>query len=356
MEKITVFYLITGLHPGGAENVVYKLVTASKKTQPVVCSIIPGGAIAQKLQAAGIPVYDLGVTSPLQSVHAYVRLRKILKKYKPQILHCFLFHANLLGRIAAWGMSLKKISSIRVKLNGFRYEHVLDFLSHRLVDYYTVNSHALQKYVVRYGIPAKKVALIENGIAVTPLRKKKHALLTITSVAHLRKQKDYPTLLRALAIIQKTHSCRLLIAGSWTSYENELDKLKKMVKELKLKHVHFLGYCKNVPAVFAETDIYASATLYEGQSNSLLEAMAAKLPIVTTNIPENSEVVRNGKEALLVPCSTPAAMATALLKMINDKQLRDRLARNAYRRVHEKYSFATTLKKTEDLYYKLTKQ
>ena len=94
----------------------------------------------------------------------------------------------------------------------------------------------------------------------------------------------------------------------------------------------------DIPDILGISDIWISSTLFEGQSNSLLEAMAMKKPIITTNISENSEVVRHKKEALLVPIKSPRKMANAIMVLIENKQFAENLATNAYQRVYQNFN------------------
>jgi glycosyltransferase involved in cell wall biosynthesis len=280
------------------------------------------------------------------------KLRKIIKKEKPDILHCILFHANIIGRLAAVGLKCKVISSIRAREDN-KPRNLFDKITQGLVDVYTTNSNALKDFVQSYGIDKNKIKVIENGIDFT---KFKNTCVktgsTLISVANLRKQKDYPTLLRALAIVQKKREVELLIVGSGTDYEDEAKTVTDTIDELKLKNVKLLGYRKDVQELLSTSNIWISSTLYEGQSNSLLEAMMMKKTIITTDIPENSEVVRNEKEALLVPIQSPEKMADAIMRILDDKHLAFELATAAYNRV-QKYDINNTINELETLYRQL---
>jgi len=376
MDKHTkIIFLITGLHSGGAEHHIFEVAKAlkkipGKKYDITVCSILSGGVVATKLRKENIRTISLGSKGITDVYSAYKKLKTLLKKEQPDVLHCYLFHANLLGRFAAKGLKCKVISSIRVKLAGPRFEHLIDTLTQSLVDVNTVNSNTLFYYAQSYGLSKKKLVHIDNGIDVASIQKKAGKKSTsarqklfnlsaidakrpiILAVAHLRKQKDYPTLLRAFALLKKSHDAQLCIAGSATDYENEYHHLQQIIREESLSDVHFLGNRNDVPQLLKNADVYVSATLYEGQSNSLLQAMACASPIVTTDISENAEVVRHNKEALLVPPKNPAKLAQALVSIVSPSQKKKTksLSQKAYKRVSSAYSFSSMIQKMRSLY------
>ncbi|KKK53584.1 hypothetical protein LCGC14_3093320, partial [marine sediment metagenome] len=292
------------------------------------------------------------------------KLRQIIKKEKPDILHCFLPHANIIGRFAAIGSSCKVICSIRAKQCEKKYFLPFDRFTQKLVNIYTVNSKSLAQFEIVQKIDKNKIVLIENGIDFeifkitnnpNNLRNELNLqnLIIISMVAHLRKQKDYPTALRAIKHLQKEFNICFLIIGTGNPFENEIYKIYNLIDELELSNVKLLGFRNDIPNLLAITDVWISSTLYEGQSNSLLEAMAMGIPIVTTDISENAEVVRDGKEALLVPIKSPLLMSKAIKRLITNKKLAKTISKNAYDRVYAKYHINKTLEKLEHLYSSL---
>ena len=292
------------------------------------------------------------------------KLRQIIKTENPDILHCLLPHANIIGRFAAIRRTCKVICSIRAKQYEKKYFIPLDRFTQKLVNCYLVNSKSLIQFEITQKIDKNKIVLIENGIdfenfkiSNNPNKLRKELNLQnqiiISMVAHLRKQKDHPTALRAIKHLQKEFNICFLIIGVGNPFENEKIKIKSLINELELKNVKFLGFRDDIPNLLAITDVWISSTLYEGQSNSLLEAMAIGIPIVTTNISENAEIVRDGKEALLVPIKSPLLMSKAIKRLIKDKRLAESISKNAYDRVCAKYQINKTLKKLEQLYSSL---
>ena len=368
-KKIKILYLITGLTPGGAELTLKNIIVNLNQDifEISLCSITNTTDILHLIQKKINTIYFLGVKSFLNTFKAIFKLRKILKKENPDILHCFMFHSNIIGRLAAIGYRCKIISSIRTKLINHKFGDFLDRITQNLVDIYLVNSKTLFEFVNNYGVKNKKIILIENGVNFKKFTVKRASeeikkelnlpnLPIITMVANFKKQKDYPTMIKAITYLNNDIEVCFLALGKGLEFEDETKKVKRLIEKLNLNNVKLLGFRENIPEILSITDVWVSSTLYEGQSNSLLEAMAMKKPIVTTDIPENSEVVRDGKEALLVPIKSPLKMSKAIKKLISEKQLSKLISEKAYKRVREKYNITKTINKVEELYKLLVEE
>ena len=363
MKKIKILYLITGLTPGGAELTLKNLILElnPEKFEISVCSITYTTYIFDLLKQRVKNIYFLRVKNNFGFLKAFILLRKIIKKENPDILHCFMFHSNILGRFAAIGYKIQVISSIRTKLIYNKFGNLLDNITQRLVDVYMVNSKTLAKFIDDYGIKKQKIILIENGIDFNKFNLKRSPedlkkelnlpnLPIITMIANFKKQKDYPTMIKAIAYLQKDIDICFLAVGSGLEFEDEMNNIKDLVKKLKVKNVKFLGFRNDIPEILSITDIWTSSTLFEGQSNSLLEAMAMKKQIVTTNISENAELVRDKKEALLVPIKTPIILANTIKRLLLDTSLAKELSENAYQKVSKNFGITRMFEKIKKLY------
>jgi len=359
-----ILYLISGLRPGGAENNLKEIITKLPQGsfEIIVCSLTNEPGIIDEIRPFIKNLYFLNAKNYLDFFKSLIKLRKIIKKESPQIIHCFLFHANILGRLAAFNCKVKMICSIRNKLINNKIGNFIDYLTQNFVDIYTVNSKSLYKFVISYGIKRNKIKIINNLIDFNHLKplKSKEEMKTIlqlddapviSMIAHIRKQKDYPSVLKAIHLLAKKGLLvNFLLVGDNHIQEHETSKILKLISKLNLKNVKILGLRNDIPDILNITDIWVSSTLFEGQSNALLEAMFMKKPIITTNIPENSEVVRNEKEALLVPIRSPLKTAKAIKMLIENKDLANRLANNAYQKVCHNYDINMIVDRLERFY------
>src|SRR6185312_11801882 len=114
--------------------------------------------------------------------------------------------------------------------------------------------------------------------------------------------------------------------------------------------VHFTGLRKDVPEILAAAAVSVLPSLSEGISNTLLESMAAGVPVVATCVGGTPEVIRDGEQGLLVPPGDPQAIADAILAVLGDPALAARLGAEGRRRVREEFSFEAVVRRTEDLY------
>ncbi|HLF54658.1 MAG TPA: glycosyltransferase [Candidatus Nanoarchaeia archaeon] len=363
--KVKVLQFITGLNPGGAEMMMYKTIEQlnHKKYEIVICSLV-GGSLEKEISKK-YKVIVLNAQSVFSLPAAILKLRKIIKKEKIDIIHSYLYHANIVSRIAAMGTKAKVISSIRIKEIKKKSHNIIDALTSGLVDKYTVVARNVREFIIKKeGISPERIITIPNGLdfkkyEVKVDKKKKLKELglkkdskILISVANLRKTKDYPTLFKAVKLVLNHYPVELLVVGKGEAEE----EYKKIAEQLGImKHVHFLGFRKDEVKIelVKISDICILSTFYEGQSNSLLEYMAMEKPIVATAIEENIEVIDDGKEGLLTKPKSPELMEKAIIKLLEDKMLREKLARNAYNRVKKYHDIKRVAKQTEKLYEEL---
>ncbi|KST62780.1 glycosyltransferase [Mastigocoleus testarum] len=143
----------------------------------------------------------------------------------------------------------------------------------------------------------------------------------ILAVGRLKPQKDYPTLLRAFALVRKMRRCRLVILGDGSEKYN----LKNLISELGLeKDVYMEGFVDNPYAYMSKANAFVLSSLWEGLGNVLIEAMACGCPVISTDCPSGpKEILAGGKYGELTPVGDPKAMAEAILKVLsgNTKQI-----------------------------------
>lgn len=362
--KKKILHLITGLEVGGAENMLLKILPrTSDAFDHSVCSIIGVGPIGDKLVAAGIPVYYLDLSQTLD-ITIIPKLKKIILDLQPDVLVTYLPHADLLGRIIGKLTHVPTIvCSVRVRLTRSKYlpYFILDGLTSLLVNKYHFNSRTiaqLHRKILR--VPAGKITVIPNTIDVDlynltidhAAKKKELGLpndkIIIGCVARLRKQKGHNDL---IAAFHQSHSVRpetvLVLVGDGEEKPAILQDIKKYGLA---DHVIMLGNRHDVPEILQTFDIFAFTTLYEGMSNSLMEAMSARLPILTTDIPENRELITHNVTGLLVPVHDISATASALVRLIDDRDLRRTLSANAYRQVKERFSLEAIIPQYVEFY------
>lgn len=359
-----IFYLITELDIGGAEKCLYQLASRLDRGryEPVVCCLFGQGEIGGWLEARGVRVEYLAMRSKLD-VGVVPRLCQLLRRYRPHVVHTFMFHANIVGRIAARLSGVPVVvSSIRVAEEGRRYHVWLDGLTHRLVDCETCVSEQVRAFTAKQArIPAEKLVTVPNGVETQQFECAGGAMRqelglapdipVITTIGRLNEQKGLPFLLRAAGeVVKEQPDATFLLIGAGP-LEGEL---RRQVADLGLGgSVRFLGWRGDVPQILADTDVFVLASLWEGMPNVVLEAMASAVPVVATDVHGTAELVVDQETGLLVPPGEPAPLAEALLGLLESPERAAAMGRRGRQRVEEHFSMEAMVRRNEELYRRL---
>lgn len=361
----TIVHVITDLDVGGAEMMLLKTLPRLPEWKHVVCSLTSKGDVGERLEQAGIRVFALRAKHRF-GISVVRQLITLLRQHRPVIVHTYLVHGNLVGRVAARLAHVPiVISSIRSKLQELRFIPfiLLDTLTAWMVTRYVANAHALQRVFQRYGIPAKKFRILTNGIdlsmfsahvAAAPARQRLALpadAYVLGYVAKLRPEKGHRYLLQGFQRLRATlPQAHLVLIGDGP---DELT-LRVFARELGLgESVRFLGRRTDVPELLHALDVFVLPSEYEGMSNALLEAMACGKPVVAAATPENAEVVSNGVHGLLVQGRNPEALADALRALWQDRARAHAMGAAARRRIEERYSLEASAEQLRLFYREL---
>ena len=356
-------FVITDLDYGGAERQLVLLASRLVKRgwQVKVVSILPPRAFVDDLKKVGVEVETLGITHKWQFLLAWIRLRKIIAEWKPQIVHSFMVHANILSRLVKLcDKQYKLICSIRNIKEGGRIREWLYRLTDPFCDLTThVSRQGVRRYVAIGAVSSKKIISLPNGIDPSFFFKASEKKLDSRTkdffwlaVGRLVPAKDYATLLKAFAELMKDfNNAKLWIAGDGPLRKN----LEALAHNLGLDNsVSFLGLRKDVPELMALADAFVLSSAWEGMPNVLLEASASGLPIVSTKVSGAEEIVCEGKTGYLVPPGNPLALAEAMRKvMICFPKKRRNLGEVAKRRIKRYFHIEYVVDRWEKLYKKV---
>ena len=370
MSKVKVFHLITELSIGGAQNALFRLIQNfgdASFEHSVACFFNADGAIAGQIRALGTPVFDLRMDHKYQ-VDAFGRLLQLLRREKPDILHSWMFHANLPGRILGRLAKIPIIiSSERTMGQENSVRHWLNKRSISLVDQVICVSRSVADHAIHeVGLPSDKVVVIPNGIDPAQYQnlpakeqaRKSFGLpiesVIIAAIGRPRPVKGYPFLLKAFARISNSYpQTHLLFVGNGP----DRPRLVNQAESLGMRsRVTFLDDIANIPDLLASIDVLVIPSLFEGMPNVALEAMAAELPVVATAVGGTPEVVIDGKTGFLVPPRDTLALSIAIEKLIENPPLRDKMGLAGRRRVESEFSIKKTVHKTKELYVDLLTQ
>jgi len=367
MSGLRILFVLTGLAYGGAETQLVRLATRLKSRgwEVSVVSLMPPKAYVEDLEAAGIPVFSLGIRRKLPDLVPVLRFARIIRKWRPDIVHSHMVHANLLARIVRFLAPIPVlICSARSIDEGGRFREILYRLTDSLCDLTTQVSHAgLERYVRVGAVPRHKIRYIPNGVDTERFKPNLEDRLKFRkelgvdgfvwlAVGRFDPPKDYPSMLQAFArVVHKHSNTILLIAG-----DGPLRKtMENLARELGIeKRTKFLGIRRDIPQLMNAADAYVMSSSWEGMPNVLLEASATGLPIVATDVGGNREIVLDGVTGFLVPPRNPEALARAMLRIMDlSDEERKEMGKRARKHIEVKFNLDRVVDLWEILYYEL---
>ncbi|HEY0317892.1 MAG TPA: glycosyltransferase [Solirubrobacterales bacterium] len=354
---------------GGAENAMFMLAESldpeAWRTTLLVDDAAGVEPLLERAAELGLPGRRLP-SLPLGLVGArrVPSLARMLRAERPDV-----FHAHMSSPLAAkWALSAAVAARVPAVVGTVQVisDYVPDRstllqlrLLARCVDRYLAVSRAIAAELVeRYRWPAAKVEVVHNAVepsrfavsAPPGLREQlgaSDACPLVLTAARLDEQKGHSFLFEALA---RVPDAVLALAGDG----EERAPLEALAARLGIAdRVRFLGRRSDVPQLLAACDVFALPSLYEGSSLAVLEAMAARRPLVSSAIAGTDELIEDGRDGLLVPPGDSAALARALERLLTEPQLRDTLAAGAYERVEREFSRRQMARRVTAVYEEL---
>ena len=339
---------------GGSQRQIVQL-ALGLKARGVTCAVlyfINPSFLVEQLQAAGIKTIRVNKTARVDP--GFVRrLRQAIRAWAPDVVHCYSFTAELWGAIACRLLPARErpvlISSVRGTYewygrNQWRMKRWVSSQSASIIS----NSREGAEYAARQmHWPMHHFHVVHNGVSVTEPDAARVDLLRqhylqntfdtlVLFVGRLVEHKNLPRLLQAFAqVVKQRPRTRLLLAGSGPLH----DALAAQIGQLGLQdHALLLGEQSEVPALMEAADLVVLPSLREGLSNVVLEAMALGRAVLSTPVGGIPQAIDNGRHGVLVEPTDTDALARALLTLIDDPALRERLGRAAQHKVLEQYS------------------
>ena len=339
---------------GGSQRQIVQL-ALGLKARGVTCAVlyfINPSFLVEQLQAAGIKTIRVNKTARVDP--GFVRrLRQAIRAWAPDVVHCYSFTAELWGAIACRLLPARErpvlISSVRGTYewygrNQWRMKRWVSSQSASIIS----NSREGAEYAARQmHWPMHHFHVVHNGVSVTEPDAARVDLLRqhylqntfdtlVLFVGRLVEHKNLPRLLQAFAqVVKQRPRTRLLLAGSGPLH----DALAAQIGQLGLQdHALLLGEQSEVPALMEAADLVVLPSLREGLSNVVLEAMALGRAVLSTPVGGIPQAIDNGRHGVLVEPTDTDALALALLTLIDDPALRERLGRAAQHKVLEQYS------------------
>jgi glycosyltransferase involved in cell wall biosynthesis len=362
---IRVLWLIKGFGPGGAERLVVLAARARDRSRLAVRAayLLPHKvALVPEMEAEGVPVTCLG-SAHLADPRWIWRLRRSLIEAPVDIVHAHSPLAAVGARVVIRTLPRSRRPAMvttdhNVWASHGRMMRWADAATCGLDD-----AHITVSDAVRSSMPERfrrHAEVIEHGVDVAQVRRDgAHRdevrtelgippdALVVGTVANLRAAKDYPNLLAAARLVVTERPEVRFVAVGQGPLEAEI---REQITRMGLDGAFLLlGYRSDAVRVMGACDIFCLGSLHEGLPLALMEALALGLPVVSTDVGGIREMVESGREAILVPSADAAALATALLSVLSDSQLRETMAAEAAKQGDSR-SIGHAVERTEAIY------
>jgi glycosyltransferase involved in cell wall biosynthesis len=368
-----IVHVISSFRIGGAELMLCKLLAASDRARfPAhVVSLTEDGPVGERLRALGVGTTELGMSRGLPSPAAVVRLARILRRLDAVIVQTWMYHADLVGGLAArlagirgivWGIRTSTLDPRTTRRATLWTRRACAALSRSVPATIVSCSQVAARHHRDLGYAADRLRIIPNGFETDRFRPDPDArararselgILSGTFVVGMAArhdpQKDHATLFRAFAQARASAPMHLVLCGAGVTANNPA--LAALVAEFGLGgQVSLLGPRDDVERVVAGWDAAALSSRYgEGFPNVVGEAMSAGVPCIATDVGDTRDLV--GDTGIVVPAEDPAALCEAMVRLANEGT-DARAARSvaARARIVRDFSIDAIARRFEDVY------
>ncbi|UCC75620.1 MAG: glycosyltransferase [Anaerolineales bacterium] len=363
MSRLRVLHVIPDLVPGGAQRLVVDLLEAFDRERFEVAAVSlyaeSGKPLEREARDKRLPVYYLNKHRGLD-LGVAPQLYRLFRAYRPDVVHThryalrYALPPTILCRIRGRVHTLHNLAQREVDWMGkpirwlaFRWGSLLPvcLCQETARSAQTLYGYGMRVAVVHNGIPTAR--FVSAGRPTSDQRRD----ITILHVGRFSPQKNHRLLIQAFAVASEELPGMQL----WLVGDGHLRvPTEELVSSCRMqRRILFLGERTDVPALLSESDMFVLSSDYEGVPLSVLEAMAAGRPVVSTNVGGIPEIVDHGVTGLLVPPGEPQALAQAILLLARNPELRCQMGQAGQRVAIERFDIAQTARGYEALYLKL---
>lgn len=351
---MNIIHIMSGGDIGGAKTHIMSLVSQLTKSNDVLLISLREGAFVREARAEGINVQAVDNSNILKS---YGCIKRIIKKFNPDIIHLHGAKANLIGSMIKYN-----IPTVTTVHSDYKSDYLgnplkqltfgnINAVSLRKIDFYQPVSDKMADVLIERGFNPQKIIRIYNGMQFNPigdnfdrisyLKEKFDVYINDDTIvcalaARLTAIKDIETAILGFASAMKNNNNLVfLIAGTG----EDLEKLQSLVAEIKIENnVHFCLWVDDMDKFFACTDINILSSLSEGLPYSVLEGAIQKCATITTNVGGLPELIKHGENGVLFNPKDINMLSDSISFLANNEKHREKLANNLYEEVFHVYS------------------
>ena len=375
--KSNVLQLVGSFQQGGTERQAVQLIgllRASDRFGVHVACLDRSGALRGEVERGsdGGEIAEFPLTSFYDKnfVRQLNRFARLLRERRIEVVHTHDFYTNVFGMLGATLARVPARVASRREIVGWRTpaQKRVERFAYRFAHEIVANAEAVKDQLAREGVPAAKVNVVYNGMDMRRIKVGSDARRAetlaelgvaappeahvVTIVANMHHPvKDQRTFLRAARRVSEAQpQTAFVLAG-----EGELkDELQGFAAGLGLgESAFFTGRCAQVAELLAASDVCVLSSVSEGFSNSILEYMAARRPVVATDVGGAREAIVEGETGFLVRAGDDEAMAERITGLLHDAEKRRAMGERGRRIVEEKFSCEAQLRRMESLYERL---
>ena len=374
---IKVMHIITTLGPAGAETMLCRIASGmdGARFENEIVSLTGILDLAERMQAIGVRVRTLGMKTSVPNPLLVMRLARWIRESKPDVIHTWMYHANLIGALAArlagdvpvvWGIHHSGLDPRVDKRRTMLVNRACAFLSRKLPARIVYCSEASRRIHERLGYAPEKLELVPNGVDLEQFRPDPIARLSVREeldipadalligmAARFHPQKDHRNFVRAATRLHKLMpEIHFLLCGLDITRQNS--QLAGWVEAAGLGDCcHLLGVRRDVSRLFAAMDI-ATTSSVSGEAFPVVvaEAMASRTPCVVTDVGDSAMIV--DQTGIVVAPGDPDALAEAWRKLIEaGPEVRHHLGMAARRRVQQHFALPVIVDRHQAIYAQL---
>jgi len=340
-----IIHIITSLNNGGAEGVLYRLVTTDKGNTHHVISMMDAGFYGERLIAKGIPVYTLNMCLGPAMIKGLFKIYQLIRTINPDVVQTWMYHADLIGGIVArlagkraviWGVRASSMSRSTNRRSTLFVRWLCARISSAIPRKIVINSVSGMRTHEKLGYDVKKIVLIQNGYDTDKLQPSEDARIALRKswgigpdqvligmVARYDPQKDHTNLIAALKLLESRKVldwCCVLVGSGITDTNESL--VAQLGQYNIIDRFLIMGPHNDISAVMNALDLHVLSSSGEAFPNVVAEAMACGTPCVTTDVGDAALIVSD--IGWVVPHSDPAALGQAIHEALDEMKDSDK--------------------------------